>query len=344
MEAFTELYSQLVWQDQSGQKLQRIHMEQQLRDKFPVTLRWSILAIGYGMPQNLALLAPPAFTLHWLLDEMVRREQLEGSIFGLPPDAPLNPNMMQQFTSQLDAAIPAGQALCPQMGEGVEMTKPNVPPSGPSQFPTVPPAAPTIPPAPIMPGAPFQMPQGIPQPMMGVPQMPAGVPQMPTMPQMAPQVGGPPTPVPAPGPPPARATQRRKPPEAPQGVPQMPGAAPQMPGATPQMPGAAPQLPAPFAPHTAAVAPGIDPNQLRQIVREELQGNVVLIEKLLARFEGTEAAINLLVRSTKKLGLVAAVFFRYFWHMPGKNSKVPESTAHLDLEQTLAEIGFKDPQ
>lgn len=371
MEAFTELYSQLGFADQNGQKLQRIQMEQQIREKFPAALRWAVLAIGYGMDQSHALLAPPVFTLHWLLDEMVRRQQLDGDVFGLPPEAHLNAPMMTHFTQQLDVAIQTGQAMSPAMGEGVDMSKPAAPPTVPSQFPTVPGAAPSIPAppqmaAPAMP-APFQVPAGIPAPPQmsmppqmspAMPPMPASaprpmVPQMPTAPASGPPTvpaphSPPPGPVPPPqmppAQPPARATSRRKAaePAAPQpGVPQMmPGVVPGAP-VMPQMPQAAPQ----FAPQPTVSSPAIDPNQLRQIVREELGPVIGLVEKVLARGEGVEATVNAIGRYVKKMGMVAGLLFRYWWFMPDKlKVGLPTTAAHLDLEQTLTEIGFKDPQ
>lgn len=185
----------------------RLEMEQWIRDKIPKVHWLRIIACKlYHLSKPISWDMREIVLKHWLLDEMIRRQQITGDLLGVNQNASNDEGELRQFQQKLRALIETGQAIQPHHAEGVDMSF--SPPPPPNMNGTPAPqngqqqqyAAPPGPPAPPMPAGP---PQGYGQPPMPQ-QTQIGGPgfQAPPPPQqVAPPPMGPPGYGPPPGPP-----------------------------------------------------------------------------------------------------------------------------------------------
>lgn len=211
-----------------GNRRSRVEMDQWLREKLPKVHWLRIIASRtFGLPKQVSWDMREIVLRHWLLDELVRRQLIEGDQLGVNATTSNDENELRQFTQRLAAFIQMGQAVQPQHAEGVDMN------------------GYTPPPPPVMGGAPQQQPNGQPA------AYPPGPPQPPGPPPGVPQMAGPPQGYPQPPQPPGPPQQYAQPPQAPPPGPPMgpPGYAPPpgVPAGPPQQ-YAAPQPPAPMGP------------------------------------------------------------------------------------------------
>jgi hypothetical protein len=187
---------------QQGRPKTRLEMEHWLREKIPKVHWLRIIACKlFHLPKPISWDMREIVLKHWLLDEMIRRQQITGDMLGVNQTASNDDGELRQFQQRLAALIQSGQAVLPQHVEGVDMNgfTPPPPPNGQSQYtaPPAPPGPPAGPPAPPMPAGP---PQGYAQPPMQQTQMPGPGFQAPPPPQQAAPMG-PPGYGPPPGPP-----------------------------------------------------------------------------------------------------------------------------------------------
>lgn len=226
-----------------GTPYSRPEMETRIRDIAGTTQVKRLITIErYGLHTKVAYDMKPITVIHWLLDKMIDKGEVQGNKMNISSDLGADhvPETFNQFCQVLSLFIENGSALRPLDGE-IPMDKLNIPP--PPGQPVAPgqPAQPqqqaafTPPPPPPMPGAQPMMAQPPPPPTMAPavgapPGVPAGMPMAPQVPGQHPQA------------------QMPMAPALPQGA-QMP-----MPPQAPQAP-QAPALPPPTAPPAAAVPP-----------------------------------------------------------------------------------------
>jgi hypothetical protein len=344
----------------------RLEMDQWLRKEVPKVHWLRIHACRtLNLPKQISWGMQEIILRHWMLDEMVRRQLIIGSILGVNATSYNDETELRQFAQRLTAMIQAGQAVQPQQAEGIDMsgyTPPPPPvmggapqqPSQPSAYPSGPPGPPPPPPGVPMGPPGYQpqqaQPQYAPTPQAPAPMGPPGY-QQPAGPPMGPPSMGPPG-VPPAGPPPSAPPQapsapgRRKREVAP-GAPPPPAAPVPSMGPPPSGPPAgfapagysAPAAPPGFGPPPApqvqmsqpvAAAPSIDVSALAQKI-DQLLGVIGELRNENAHILSANAAA---AKDMKLLSMITVLLLRGVYQTPGNS----------EAADLLKELGYQIPQ